>query len=321
MKQNKTTLIGGALAMLILILDSRAAANAAAVGLDSCIRTVIPSLLPFFLICGYLTGGIEGCGWIGRIFRSSPNCGTVILTGLLGGYPLGARLAAQQTRAGMIAKAQGDRLLLFCSQAGPSFLFGIAATQMDSPSAGWTLWLIQILSALSVARLFPESPVGMPEKADFRSVPQEDRMLAALKAMASVCGWVIVCNVVISFLDRWFLWLLPEPIQVLLSGFVELTGGCLRLRQIQDSELRFLLAAILLNFGGLCVLMQTRSVAPELNLRNYLLGKCLQTGFSILYAMIFLGHPEALIPLVCVFSLAFAGSLRKKDSIPGKIGV
>ena len=150
MKARKLTLAAAATGMLVLILDSRTAAQAAAAGVDLCIRTVIPSLFPFFLLSGYLTGNLRGGKWIAKIFRCPKSCGTILLTGILGGYPIGAGLAAREFRNGNITKAQADRLIMFCSQAGPSFLFGIVAGQLDNVRYIWILWAIQLLSALSV---------------------------------------------------------------------------------------------------------------------------------------------------------------------------
>ena len=321
MLYKKLGMTGAAIGMLILILDSRSAAQAAADGVNTCIRTVIPSLFPFFLLSGYLTGGLRGGKIIARIYRSPESCGGLLLTGLLGGYPLGARLAAQQCRDGMLTKAQADRLLWFCSQAGPSFLFGIAGMQMGDIRYGWLLWIVQILSALSVAWALPWQAAPESKQQFTKSVSLTVAMQNAITAMASVCGWVIIFSVVIYFLKRWVLWILPEFMQILLSGLLELTSGCLVLGEIDNLTHRFLAAAVMLNFGGLCVMMQTFSVADGLNLRGYIYGKSLQTTFSIFYSLLFQGRIWALIPILCAFSFKNLPYIRKSSSIPAGFGV
>lgn len=312
-------LIGEALGMGMLILDSQASAKAASESLGMCIRTVIPALFPFFLLSGLITGSLGGGKWAAKLFHSGKGCGVIILTGLLAGYPVGAKVAAEAVRDERITQAQGNRLLSFCSQAGPSFLFGMVAAQFDRMRYAWLLWLIQILSAASVAWLLPED-TAVSSRAD-PTAAQTDPMRSALSAMSSVCGWVIVFGVIISFLKRWILWLLPESAQILLCGLLELTNGCLMLREISDVSLRFLTAAILLNFGGVCVLMQTASVASNLNIRSYLRGKFLQTIFSILYAQVFMGNIIAILPIITAFSLKYSLRIRKRYSIPGINGV
>ncbi len=321
MYQKKLRLTGAALAMLFIILDSRMATEAAAKGLDACIRTVIPALFPFFLISSCLTGNLCGGRFFAKLFRSPENCGTLILTGLLGGYPTGAKLAAEQYRTGFISKVQGDRLLWFCSQAGPSFFFGIVSSQMENRHSAWVLWGIQLLSALSVAWLLPGDTGHARISATSTSVGKTEIMVTSLKAIAVVCGWIIAFSVILCFMERWLLWLLPQEVQILLCGLLELTSGCMMLHQISDPELRFFIAAIMLNFGGLCVMMQTCSVVQCLDHRGYLWGKCLQTTFSMLYALAWLGHIWLLIPVFSVLFARFPVHARKKSSIPDKLGV
>ena len=320
MNRNKLCMSVSALAMMILILDSRAAGKAALEGIELCIRSVIPALFPFFLISGYLTGSISGSGFFGTLFHMPRHCGTVILTGLLAGYPVGARLSAQQYRTGMLTKSQADRLLWFCSQAGPSFLFGILTSQMGNTRSVCMLWAIQLLSSLSVAWILPPQTDPLPIQYRFPG-SGTDVMTSSLKAMASVCGWIMIFRVIIDFFRRWFLWQLPEVIQILLSGLLELTNGCLMLPQIPDLRLRFLLAAVMLNFGGVCVLMQTHSVTSGLNFRGYLYGKTLQTVFATLYAGVFMGLFWTWIPIAFLFIRLFLRDARKRSSIPVNLGV
>ena len=57
MKTNKLACTAAALGMLVLILDSKTALAGAREGIDLCIRTVIPSLFPFFLFFVYIIIG------------------------------------------------------------------------------------------------------------------------------------------------------------------------------------------------------------------------------------------------------------------------
>lgn len=316
----KLRLFAAAAGMMLLILDAKTAAEASRQAVEICIRTVIPSLFPFFLLSGYLTGSFQGGSWAARLFRSHSSCGGVILTGLLAGYPVGAKAAAEANQTGALSRQQADRLLYFCSQAGPSFLFGMVAAQFDGPQFAWSLWGIQILCALTVANLIPEVTISFSsiEMTDKKNL---DPMQSALRAMASVCGWVIVFAIVIQFCKRWVLWLLPVELQVLISGLLELTNGCLMLNKIQNPDLRFLIAAVMLNFGGLCVLLQTASVAGELRLGNYLKGKLLQTCFAFLYSLPFPGKWFAFVPIIFIYFFGHSGFSIKRCSIPEKNSV
>lgn len=323
MRARNISITAAALAMAALILDSAASVQAAAEGVELCLRTVIPSLFPFFVLSVYLTGSEFRGKWLhylGRLFRVDAGCEAIVAAGLIGGYPVGAQAAAESYRSGRISREQAQRLLCFCSQAGPAFLFGMASAQFPSAKYGWLLWLNQILSALSVAWLLPEQYAAEKKETSSREVTFHAALRRAISAMANVCAWVILFRVMLAFANRFLLFLLPKWLQALVFGILELTNGCMALNQITDLSLRFLLASVMLNFGGLCVLMQTASAAEGLPMSRYTRGKLLQTVFSVLYGVILSSRFPigAAIPL---FIHYHAGKLKKRSSFPAVVGV
>lgn len=309
--------------MLVLILDSKNSIAAASQGVDICIRTVIPSLFPFFVLSILLTGSM-GSSFalvpLEKLFRAR-GCGPILITGLLGGYPVGAQAAALGYSSGQLSRAQANRLIMFCSQAGPSFLFGMAAHQFPEGKYAWLLWLVQIVSALCTARMIPAPEWGKTAKADASSITLSQSMKKAIFSMASVCGWVVLFRVILDFFRRFVFFLFPKSIIILLSGLLELTNGCLMLSEIPSVALRFLWAALMLNFGGICVMMQTSSVIGGLKLKYYIRGKLLQTLFSLLISLAFLGYYAALLPVLILLFLSDRRILRKNSSIPAVFGV
>ncbi len=99
--------------------------------------------------------------------------------------------------------------------------------------------------------------------------------------MGTVCGWIILFRVLIAFLDRWFLWLLPQTVRVMLVGLLELSNGCCDLVTITDVNTRFILCSGLLAAGGICVAAQTASVTPGMSVRYYYSGKLMQVLVSV----------------------------------------
>ena len=102
----------------------------------------------------------------------------------------------------------------------------------------------------------------------------------SLRAMAGVCGWVVIFRVVLQYCDIHFLILLPSEMQVLLTGLLELSNGIAALCCISHQGIRFIACACLLSFGGLCVGMQTISVTKRLGTGMYFPGKLLQCIIS-----------------------------------------
>lgn len=285
----KQLLTGGfaALGILILILDGKTALSGAQTGIDLCIKTVIPSLFPFFLLSILLTGTLSGISLpilrpLGRLCSIPKGTEAILLTGFLGGYPAGAQAISSAYRTGQIRKEDADRMLAFCNNAGPAFLFGMVSGMFSNKAAVFQLWGIHIASALLTALLLPVSCSRTGKPGAGNATTLVGAMRTAISVMATVCGWVILFRVLLAFLDRWLLWLLPTALQVTLSGLLELSNGCCELYRISDPDLRFVVCSGLLAWGGFCVTLQTSSAAEGLSMISYLKGKCLQTTFSLI---------------------------------------
>lgn len=318
--------IAAAVGMLILILDGKTALSGAYQGMELCIRRVIPSLFPFFVLSGVIVSTFWGCQMPVKIPILPRGAESLLVTGFLGGYPVGAQSVAQAYRNGQLSKSQAERMLLFCSNAGPSFLFGILGSLFPSIGYCWALWGIHIASALLAARILPSETCRVSLRSG-KPVTLSEALSQAVKIMASVCGWIILFRIVISFLERWFLWMLDRRWQVFITGLLELSNGCVALSDIQDCPQRFLMCSVLLALGGVCVTMQTVSVTQGLSLRYYFPGKGLQAVFSALLCWLVLPK-QTLSPwipaLAVVMGLVFVGILRKmqnNSSIPRLIGV
>lgn len=301
---NKLLGIVAALGILVLILDGKTAIPGAQEGIELCLRTVIPSLFPFFVFSIVLTDSLSGMTSalfrpLRKICRIPAGSEAVILTGFLGGYPVGAQAVAGAYKQGRLSKAEANRMLTFCSNAGPSFLFGMIGSQFPNFMYPWLLWAIHLASAIAVSCVYPPADRAPMKAGKPESVSPAGVMRKAITVMATVCGWVILFRVIISFLNRWVLWILPETAQVLLTGLLELANGCCGLQQIENVGLRFLLCSGMVSFGGICVTMQTISVIGELSAMVYLKGKLLQTLFSLILASVC----QYLLPLEQRFSV------------------
>lgn len=318
--------IGASIGMLILILDGKTALEGARIGIDLCLKTVIPSLFPFFLLCILLTSSLSGHSLgglrpLGRLFNIPQGAESILIAGFLGGYPVGAQSIASAYRSGQLSKADAQRLVSFCSNAGPAFLFGMIAPMFPRRCMAWALWGIHIGSAMLVSFALPRQPSQVMKSSPRKPVTLADALWQSLRVMATVCGWVVLFRVVIAFLSRWILWLFPAEIQVVLIGLLELSNGCCELLAIPDVRLRFVLCAGMLSFGGVCVVMQTASVINGLGLRHYLVGKLFQSAFSLLLASV----AVLKIWLPCCFGIPVLILIlrwaQKRSSIPEPAGV
>ncbi len=278
-----------ALIMVLMILDTEMAFYAANEGIDICLRTIIPSLFPFFFLSGIINNALVDANSmilrpLSHLCRIPVGAESLMILGLTGGYPVGATAVYTTYSAGSINRNTAQRMLAFCNNAGPAFIFGILSPLFENNLACWALWGIHIGSAVTVAMLLPSNETEISSQTKSHSITVTQALHMAIRNTATVCGWVILFRIAIGFFDRWFLWLLPKELQVLLCGLLELSNGCISLSAISVEGLRFVLAAVLLAFGGICVAMQTSSVIGDLSVKSYWLGKVMQTALSLLFS-------------------------------------
>ena len=290
-------------------------------GLELCIQTVIPSLFPFFVVSILLTDSLSGrevsmLKPICRFCQMPSGAECLLVVGLLGGYPVGAKCVYDAWKRGQLTTADAKRCLGFCSNAGPAFLFGMCSTLFSKPWTAWILWCIHIVSALLVGNLLPGKESSQMRSSIAAKVALSDAMAKAISAMLSVCGWVVLFRVIITFCQRWFLWLLPTNLSIVIEGALELANGCVGLRAVESEGLRFILCAAFLGLGGLCVGLQTISVVSELGSGMYFPGKVLQCAISCSLASLFVSlkyHSfSPLLPAITTILLILLAVIKKE---------
>ena len=329
-RKKTLTLFGACMAILIMILDSKTAFWGASQGLNLCIYTVIPSLFPFFVFSQYLTSELTGLKI--RMLRPVMNsCGvpeggdSILIMGLVGGYPVGAQCIANAYQNAELSRNDANRMLGFCNNAGPAFIFGMMSSMFENPLVPWVLWIIHICSAILVGMILPKKSRSKITPNKTKAITLTDAVIRSIKAMAVVCCWVILFRILICFCSKWFLWILPVTYQAIFTGALELVNGCQALRILNAEPLRFVLSACFLSFGGFCVYLQTISVIGELKSNVYLKGKLLQTYFSFVLSVmcsILLYHKISwmilavlvilVIAFIVIYYMIFSNS-RKKE--------
>lgn len=295
MKKKIMALLFSAL-MLILIFDNQAVQESVLDGIRLCITALIPSLLPFLFLSALLseymsTLPLPFLRSLEKILQIPENSGSIFLIGLLAGYPVGAQFICQAVSEHRMTLSDGNRMLRFCSNAGPSFIFGIGFSLFENRYLCWLVWLVQILSALSMGLLTHDSvrktiPLKQSLQKTSVSFP-----LKPIATMSMICGWVIIFRIIITFLSKWGFCFLPDILSVLITGTLELANGCTMLKTMPSEFLRFILFCYFLAFGGVCVTMQTLSIVRKTGLHGpvYLRGKLCQgllaAGFATIIYM------------------------------------
>ena len=272
----------------LLLARPQAASQAVQEGLALCAGTVIPSLFPFFVVVSLLlqlglAETMQGlCApFMGPLFRLRGVCALPLLTGLLGGYPTGAKTAADLCQQGRISRQEAEVLLGFCDNCGPAFLLGyVGAGVLGDSRMGAYLYLIHVLSALLtglvLCRLCPDrGPALLGSRVPARAVSFPQALTAAgagaVSSTLNICAFVVLFRVLAA--------LLPPVLPGAALGALEMVTGAAALTPGQGG---FIAAAAIVGWGGVSVHCQALSVAAPagLSFRLHWAGKALQSGLS-----------------------------------------
>ncbi|MBR0282762.1 MAG: sporulation protein [Oscillibacter sp.] len=315
----RTNLFLVTLLLVWFLADTMRVRQAASDALRLCAASVIPALFPFLVVTGLLMSlgfGAWASPYLAPLmtdlYRLPGSAGSALLLGFLGGYPVGARTAADLYRLGYLTQDETERLLTFCNNANPAFFISVLGIGVfHSARAGIRLLLIHILSALLTGLCFRGQAVAHtppnPRKpsrdasagtrapltdthAVTRNPPPNappaflpafvDAVSSAASAMLRVCAFVTFFSVLVRPLKEW-----THPAAAPLVGLLELFS----LTPLLTPDSRgFLLASVCAGFGGLSALAQTAAVLEHtgLSVRPCLLGKLVQALFSALLAAV-----------------------------------
>ena len=307
------------------MIEGKTASQGAAEGLDLCIRTIIPSLFPFFVLTSYLHPWLTNINFpvisaLGKLLSIPSGQESTLLLGFLGGYPVGAQLIGESYRNGQLSKENATILMGYCNHAGPAFLFGITAKLFHSPVIPWVLWGVHILSGILTAIILPRCHSQHSVASHITPITFPQALRSAITICSSVCGWIILFKALLSLLQKWFIKALHGVPFIFISGLLELSNGCFQLAELSSQSARFIFCSAFLSFGGFCVAMQAASAAVPLGLGLYFPGKMIETltsiGLSILVS--WLQFDDSLIPLSqwCIylfFSLIIITLLRNRQ--------
>ena len=310
-----TALAVTAAALAGLIAMPAAALAGAKRGLAVCAEVIVPSLLPFMILSGLLTGlGLPQLlaralgGAFERLFALPGAAATALILGLTGGYPVGAAALADLVRSGELTAEEAARALPFCNNTGPGFLIGaVGGAAFGSVRVGALLYLSHALAALAVGLL---GAVGKPRRREarrgstltVRSLPAllPEAVGRAAASMVNICAFAVFFSVLTALADA--LGLFPTlrgmlaartglelgAAEALLRGLLELGSGAAALRSLAPTAGNLALAGFILGFGSLSVHCQTLAAVAgtEIKTARHFAGRLLHGGFSALFAFL-----------------------------------
>lgn len=278
--------------MLLIILNAKDAIRGAINGIELCLYTVIPALFPYCALSIWFrslvnNNQLKSLGPIEK-YLNLPYGGFILLIlGLLGGYPIGAICVERAIKSKQYHREHVKYMHGICNNAGPSFIIGIVGISFVKKEYIYLLILIQIFSVLCTCIL-------LSKQTETGSIPQAEETLKfsdaihqAIIAISNVCATVILFKTVLSVAQNIFYFISNQITITIITSFFEITNGASLLKNIHNENLRFIIAAGMISFGGICVHMQTLTILP-FNMYKYYVGSTLiKTFFSIWLSTIF----------------------------------
>ena len=307
--------------LLLMLARPELSLSGAKKGLSLWSGVVLPTLLPF-MIC---SGAIVAAGGVPllvlpfrpvlrRVFGFSEEGSFVFLTGLLCGYPMGAKTDREFLEWGMIGEKEARCLLAVSNHPSPMFLLGYVMAAWDQQ--GLLLLLLSVYLPLLPLSFAARKFYGVSsENAVWkkRTAPAltgfsfEKSMMNSIEVMVKIGGYIMLFSIAAEFIKA--LSPLPEKANALILGATEITTGIHQISLVTEgSSMRLFITAAAV-FGGVSGIFQTKGVlgASEngknakkagLSIRHYVIWKLIHAAPScITLGALSLLLPQQLAPL------------------------
>lgn len=255
-------------------------------GIFRCTDTVIPSLMGFMALSGFLVesglylkiGSIFS--WPARhIFRMEPGVFAVFFISQLAGYPVGCRLLSALYRENSISKKQCEQLLGLCYNAGPAFLIGLVGVGVfGSPAPGAVIYLALVITNLLMAIVFgahlPVPPKNPRKDHDFPppSLALVEAVKGAGSALLTICWMIIAFSLGLTLANESGILeglatvlgrIMPAfkgEIIPYISSILEITA----ISTLKNPGLEAMpIIGAIFAFGGVCVLLQVMAIGEK----------------------------------------------------------
>ncbi len=248
-------------------------ANGVKNGIALCGESVIPALFPFMVISTYLADNPamqEIFSLFHKFSKKLFNISGVGLvapiTGMLGGYPIGAQAVARLFEGNLISQDDAHRLLCWSINPSPTFVITfIGKFLIGNTISGAIIYASNILASLTIG-IFVRFLADSDEEIVFTKRHIERRNIfvnsvaVSCKAMLFICGWVLLFS---AFSNGVNSLIKNEAINIFLKTISEVSVGC---NVAVQEGLSLPVICALIGFGGFAVIFQ---IAPYLEKCNF----------------------------------------------------
>lgn len=259
--------------------------------------SLIPALFPFMVLASYLAD--SPLFYLSahilhkpskRLFNVSGTGLITVILGMLGGYPIGAKLTSQLYENGYLSKSDTHRLLCWCINPSPSFVITAVGTFMlRNTKSGILLYCANILASFTIGLavrflVFKERDNNPVTKYIEQRNVFISAVASASKAMLSICGWVLLFSAIAAGLECIIHY---ERVTLFIKTISEVTTGC-RFAACDGFSLPVICAVT--GFGGFAVIFQIAPYLEKCNfsLKQFICWRIINGALSAFYCSVFI---------------------------------
>lgn len=296
--------------MILVIIWADDISNYVLKAIHSCLNVIIPSMYIFMIISDFLISSNiytlfgKPFSLISRyIFRIPEKFFSIFLISSIGGYPIGAKLIADLYRTDKINKSTAEDMLNYCYLSGPAFIGGVVGVKIFSNINTGILIFLSILIANFIIAFFSglKNTIPSPEKNYEQCKIQMSDLIFSIsnggKSMFGICTVIIFFSSIICITEKSGLItciskLIEDYTRLNIINGIAVIKSFIEISNILQFEADFKLLPLLtalLSFGGICVIIQIRSIIPEqLSIKRFIIFRIISMPLSYCICKLFI---------------------------------
>lgn len=243
------------------------------------IKKIFPSLFPTMVIGNiliksnvYLIIPKKIKAFLFKKFNFSNSTMELFIISLITGSPSSAMYINNYLNSGLINKKEAEALLCSTHFINPLFIVaGVGVGVFNNVKIGFVLFIMLFISTLIKIYLNKNNFKNSKKKIiNIKNTNLITNITSSIKesinALLLIFGIVVIFNILVSLVSH--ILDLSELSSCVINGLLEMTGGIIKLSNLNvNIYIKIFLAYYFLNFGGLCIQMQSMSMIDNKKIR------------------------------------------------------
>lgn len=260
--KDKLIILSAVLFTLTMVFFTEITENGTKVAIIIWINSIVPVLLPFFIFSSFIkrTGSL----------KMFPPKIYAFISAFLSGYPIGARIVSDYISEKQLTLKEGKYILSYSLVTGPAFILFTVGEFIGSREGALVVAIAHYAGAFLNSVLY-KCPIHKSSKVH-KSINSKffanftEAIYDGFRSMVVILAYLMFFSILINMAGSAGLWALidNEIVAAIITGFLEMTVGIKAVGMcLIGMDMRVVLAATLVSFGGLSVIGQSASISGE----------------------------------------------------------